>query len=251
MTGRATGSTRHKAAKEGAGTVTCVTPFSGTGVYHRYVSEISSAPFNNSKSTGAASVLPEGVDQTWPTLNRVRPQVRERSLLSRTWFGRSTNSGRGGERAKSTKVRKVMAVASGGGHWVQLQRLRPALALNDVVFVTTDPGYAEEVAPYRAHFVNDAARDSKVALVLLALRMAIVLIRERPDVVISTGAAPGYFALRLGRLFGARTIWIDSIANVDEVSLAGRLAKRYADLWLTQWPHLASGDGPQFSGAVL
>lgn len=144
-----------------------------------------------------------------------------------------------------------MAVASGGGHWVQLQRLRPALGLSDVVFVTTDPGYASEVAPHRLHFVNDAARDSKFKLLLLAVRMAMIVFRERPDVVISTGAAPGYFALRIGRLLGARTIWLDSIANVDEMSMAGRLARPYADLWLTQWPHLASQDGPQFAGAVL
>jgi hypothetical protein len=84
--------------------------------------------------------------------------------------------------------RKVLAVASGGGHWVQLQRLRPALESHDLAFVTTDSGYA---------------------------------------------------------------IWIDSIANVDEMSLTGRLVKPYADLWLTQWPHLATPEGPQHAGAVI
>lgn len=147
---------------------------------------------------------------------------------------------------------KVLAVASGGGHWVQLQRLRPALeATGNLVFVTTDAGYAADVAPHRLHSVKDAARDSKLRLILLALQMALIVLRERPDVVISTGAAPGYFALRIGRMLGARTIWLDSIANVDEVSMAGKLARPYADLWLTQWPHLATGEGPQFFGAVL
>jgi len=193
-------------------------------------------------------VLQEGVNQAWPTVSRPQPLLRE-GFLSGLRRSRAARSGDAS--ASGTKVRKVMAVASGGGHWVQLQRLRPVLALNDVVFVTTDPGYAEEVAPHRARFVNDASRDSKLGLVALAIRMAWILLQERPDVVISTGAAPGYFALRLGRLFGARTIWLDSIANVDEMSMAGRLARPYADLWLTQWPHLASQDGPQFAGAVL
>ena len=75
--------------------------------------------------------------------------------------------------------------------------------------------------------------------------------RVRPDAVITTGAAPGYFALRLGRLFGARTIWIDSMANAEELSLSGQKARRHADLWLTQWEHLAKPDGPQFLGSVL
>ena len=147
--------------------------------------------------------------------------------------------------------RRVLAVASGGGHWVQLQRLRPAMAHHDVTFVTTHAGYAGEAAPFRLHVVNDASRNRKLGLILLAFRMLAILIRERPHVVITTGAAPGYLALRLGRLMGSRTIWIDSIANVDEMSMAGRLARQYADLWLTQWPHLASPDGPQFVGAVL
>jgi hypothetical protein len=69
--------------------------------------------------------------------------------------------------------------------------------------------------------------------------------------VISTGAAPGYFALRFGKLIRARTIWLDSIANAEELSTAGKKVQRYADLWLTQWTHLATTAGPRFGGAVL
>jgi exopolysaccharide biosynthesis glucuronosyltransferase PssD len=147
--------------------------------------------------------------------------------------------------------RKVLAVASGGGHWVQLRRLLPAMEEHDLAYVTTNPGYADEVKPFRFHVVKDASRDNKLGLLLMAAQMALILFRERPDVVVSTGAAPGYVALRLGRMFGARTIWIDSIANVDEMSMAGRLARSHADLWLTQWQHLASSDGPHYAGAVL
>jgi hypothetical protein len=69
--------------------------------------------------------------------------------------------------------------------------------------------------------------------------------------VISTGAAPGYFAVRIGKLFGARTIWVDSVANAEELSLSGKEAGRHVDLWLTQWPHLARPEGPHFKGNVL
>ena len=83
------------------------------------------------------------------------------------------------------------------------------------------------------------------------LGLAIIVLRTRPHAVITTGAAPGYFALRLGRLVGARTAWVDSIANAGELSLSGKRAGRHADLWLTQWPDLASPEGPDFRGAVL
>lgn len=146
---------------------------------------------------------------------------------------------------------RVLAVASGGGHWVQLRRLQPAFENCDLSYVTTIAEYASQIAPVRLHVVNDASKDSKLRLIIMALRMLLIFLRVRPDVVVSTGAAPGFVAIRLGRLLGARTVWVDSIANVDEMSLAGKLARPYADLWLTQWPHLESPDGPSYAGSVL
>jgi UDP-N-acetylglucosamine:LPS N-acetylglucosamine transferase len=78
-----------------------------------------------------------------------------------------------------------------------------------------------------------------------------VLIKERPDVVISTGAAPGLIALRLGKWMGARTVWLDSIANVEALSMSGRKALPFADLTLSQWPDVAAREGCQYKGAVL
>jgi exopolysaccharide biosynthesis glucuronosyltransferase PssD len=77
------------------------------------------------------------------------------------------------------------------------------------------------------------------------------MLLERPDVVISTGAAPGFFAIRLGRLMRARTIWIDSVANIEKMSLSGELVCGKADLVLTQWPHLAREGAPLYKGSVL
>jgi hypothetical protein len=69
--------------------------------------------------------------------------------------------------------------------------------------------------------------------------------------VVTTGAAPGYWAIRFGKLIGARTIWIDSIANAEELSMSGRLASKVADVCLTQWPHLDGEHGAQYAGSVL
>jgi UDP-N-acetylglucosamine:LPS N-acetylglucosamine transferase len=147
--------------------------------------------------------------------------------------------------------RKILAVASSGGHWTQLLRLRPAFAGHEVVFVTTQPDSRGDVAPDRFHCVPDANRNNKLRVLLLLLRTLLVVLRERPDVVISTGAAPGYFALRFGRLFGARTLWLESIANAEELSLSTTMVRPYADLLLTQWPHLARAEGPHYRGSVL
>ena len=153
--------------------------------------------------------------------------------------------------APAVPKRKILAVASSGGHWTQLLRLRPAFDGHEVVFATTQSDSRDEVAPDRFHCLPDANRKSKLRVLLLMLRTFLVVLRERPDVVVSTGAAPGYFALRFGRLFGARTLWLESIANVEELSLSTKLARPYADLLLTQWPHLARSEGPHYRGSVL
>ncbi|MHC5023879.1 MAG: UDP-N-acetylglucosamine--LPS N-acetylglucosamine transferase [Planctomycetota bacterium] len=154
-------------------------------------------------------------------------------------------------RATDPASRRILAVASGGGHWVQLLRLRPSLAGEHVAWVTVHRSCRDEVGPAPFYVVTDATRWNRLGLIRLAIQLLIILWRERPDVVISTGAAPGYLALRLARLFGARTIWIDSVANAERMSLSGQRVERFADLWLTQWPELARESGPRYAGAVL
>lgn len=147
--------------------------------------------------------------------------------------------------------KKILAVSSGGGHWIEMLRLRPAFSGHSVMFVTVRRDYADDVPGHAFRTVNDATGWSYLASLQLLLRMAWIVFLVRPDVVVSTGAAPGYFAIRLGKLLGAKTIWVDSLANVEELSRAGRLAGPHADLWLTQWPDLARAPGPLFGGQVL
>jgi UDP-N-acetylglucosamine:LPS N-acetylglucosamine transferase len=151
------------------------------------------------------------------------------------------------------KPPKILALSSGGGHWVQLLRLRPAFAGCQVVYATVKGGYRGDVDGARFHVIPDSNRWDKLALARSAWAIFKVLRRERPDVVISTGAAPGYFAILLGGWLGARTVWVDSVANAEELSLSGRRAGACADLWLTQWPHLADEVGERLRcfGSVL
>lgn len=149
------------------------------------------------------------------------------------------------------KPKRILAVASGGGHWVQLMRLRPAFEGHAVSYVTVDRDYGTDLAGERLYVVPDSNLSSKLGLLRTALAVFWVVLRVRPDVVLSTGAAPGWFSLVFGRWFGARTVWIDSIANAERLSKSGERAGRYADLWLTQWPELAQPGGPEFVGSVL
>jgi UDP-N-acetylglucosamine:LPS N-acetylglucosamine transferase len=146
---------------------------------------------------------------------------------------------------------KVLAIASGGGHWVQLLRLRPAFEGCDIVFATAKEGYRADVGDAEFRVIVDANRSNKIGLLKSAWSIFRLLRSERPDVVISTGAAPGFFALKMAKMIGIRTIWVDSIANAEELSMSGAKAGTCADLWLTQWPHLAREGGPTHLGNVL
>lgn len=145
-----------------------------------------------------------------------------------------------------------MAISSGGGHWVQLLRLRPAFEGCDVTYVTVREGYRADVgegADFR--LVCDGNRWNKMNLIRSSLGVFRILVMTKPDVVITTGAAPGYFGVRLGKLFGARVVWLDSVANAEELSLSGTKAGSFVDLWLTQWSHLSYEGGPKHLGSVL
>lgn len=148
--------------------------------------------------------------------------------------------------------RRVLAIASGGGHWVQLQRLRPAFEDCDVAYVSVHADYGQDVPGARFYHVTNITRMNLAKLLILGPQLLGILLRERPQVVITTGSLPGLIAIALAkRLFGIRTIWIDSIANCERMSSSGKRARSFADQWLTQWPDLAAADGPQYWGAVL
>jgi UDP-N-acetylglucosamine:LPS N-acetylglucosamine transferase len=146
--------------------------------------------------------------------------------------------------------RKVLAVASGGGHWVQLLRLQPAFEGHDIRYVSTNAGYQLDVSG-RLHVVTDANMWQRMRLIKMFMEVASVVATFRPDVVVTTGAAPGFAAIMFGRMLGARTVWIDSIANSEDLSGSGKQARRWASAWVTQWQHLARKDGPVYWGAVL
>lgn len=150
-------------------------------------------------------------------------------------------------------MKKVLAVASQGGHLVQLMRLRRVFDCYDTYYVSNakDVGTFYNLKKYFS--VNDASLSSKFELIILAFRMFIIVLKVRPDVIISTGAAPGFFALMFGKVFlSSKTIWVDSIANAETLSVSGAKVGKFSDLRLTQWEHLADeSKGISYFGRVL
>ncbi|WP_160152875.1 UDP-N-acetylglucosamine--LPS N-acetylglucosamine transferase [Microbulbifer sp. ALW1] len=153
--------------------------------------------------------------------------------------------------AKNTS-KKVLLISSSGGHWVQLSRLVPSLVSCNLYFASTDKSYQSTVPDGHFFYVPDASRTDTVFKILAqAITVLLTIIRVNPQVVITTGAAPGFFAVFFAKKMGKKTIWIDSIANVWEISMSGSRAIKHSDLMVTQWPHLDSELGAKYFGSVI
>lgn len=151
---------------------------------------------------------------------------------------------------KSFKKR-VLLISSSGGHWIQLKRLSTIFDGCNKTYISTAKSYYKTIDEGKFYYVVDANRWNKFKLLWQAITILFYLVKVRPDVVITTGAAPGFFALFFAKKMGMKTIWVDSIANIDELSLSGKKVYPYADLWLTQWEHLAKPNGPMYLGSVI
>ena len=149
------------------------------------------------------------------------------------------------------KKLKEFAVASIGGHWVQLLRIAKALEKEfDVVYMSTHEKCATMVEGRVYYSMNDFSRWDFYKMFPELLHSIYIICKEKPSIVITTGAAPGLVCLFAAKICGIRTVWIDSIANVEHISFSGRIASKFASRIYTQWPSLA-GNKVIFAGNIF
>lgn len=151
------------------------------------------------------------------------------------------------------RATRVLAAASLGGHWIQLLRLTAVMHRRgcEVHYLSTHDKCATMIpAGSRFYRLGDFSRTDAWRLIPALWRAIGIVRRERPDIVVSTGAAPGLVAILAARLCGRRAVWVDSIANVERLSMCGRLASRIASETFTQWPEL-TGPRVRYAGNVL
>jgi UDP-N-acetylglucosamine:LPS N-acetylglucosamine transferase len=159
--------------------------------------------------------------------------------------------GRHAGKLSRVKRARLLAIASGGGHWVQLQRLCPAFEGFEVTFVSTFDHYVTQVDGHRFYVVPNASRFELKGFLPGMWRALKILCRERPDAIVTTGSAPMLAFLLLGRMIGAKTLWVDSLANPERMSSSGRLARKIAHQTVSQWPEVADAEHVGYWGSVL
>jgi len=135
---------------------------------------------------------------------------------------------------------RICLAASAGGHISQLLKLAESWDGYETFCVTTTQVVRDKLSRFgEVYVVGECNREHPIRVIAVLLRCIRIVLRQRPDVVISTGAAAGCLLCFLGKLLGAKVVWIDSITNVERLSLSGRMVRYIADLFLVQWPELA------------
>jgi UDP-N-acetylglucosamine:LPS N-acetylglucosamine transferase len=139
------------------------------------------------------------------------------------------------------KSYKLLAVASIGGHWIQLLRIvAPSNTELETVYLSTHPKCATMVETNKFYTMTDFSRWDFYKMFPAFVQAFKVIWKEKPDIVVTTGAAPGMIALVVAKLFGKKTVWIDSLANVERISFSGKIASLFATKTYTQWESLAT-----------
>jgi UDP-N-acetylglucosamine:LPS N-acetylglucosamine transferase len=130
--------------------------------------------------------------------------------------------------------RKTCWAYSPGGHLTELVRATSGIRFNDLYHVTFRSGRGGPFPGERVHHVCHPRRGILRTL-LNALQSLRILLRERPALIISTGADVAVATLLLGRVLGARIVFIETGGTLQP-SLAGRLAYPFCHLFVVPWP---------------
>jgi UDP-N-acetylglucosamine--N-acetylmuramyl-(pentapeptide) pyrophosphoryl-undecaprenol N-acetylglucosamine transferase len=150
----------------------------------------------------------------------------------------------------SGKPVKLALCASGGGHVRQILDLEDVWRGQDYFFVTEDLALGRSIAAqhrtlFVAHYALGQARLGAPFRMLAAavrnlFQSLTIVLRERPDAVITTGAGSMFFVLLCARLWGAKIILIDSLARFEAPSAFARIAGPIAHVRISQ-SHASAG----------
>ena len=135
-------------------------------------------------------------------------------------------------------MKKVCFIASSGGHFEQLMMLKPLMKKYDSFIVTEKTNYSVsnlEFNTYYLHQVNRREKSFIFRMIGNSLKTLKILISERPDAVISTGALATIPMCLFGKIFGKKIIFIESFAKVNSQTLTGKLVYKFADRFYVQW----------------
>lgn len=132
------------------------------------------------------------------------------------------------------KTAKVCLVSSSGGHWEQLQKLRPLIDKYDGFMVTERTPFVKGCSYL---MVQTDLKDKLMPAKMLVngVHACAIWAKERPDIVVTTGTMVAYPFYLLAVLFRKKFVFIETFGRSNQPTVAGKLMQKHADLFFVQW----------------
>ena len=131
---------------------------------------------------------------------------------------------------------KICFVTSSGGHLTHLMQLKELWKDKDRFWVTFDKEDSESILmkekKYWCYFPTNRNIKNLIKNTFLAVK---ILFKERPDLIISSGAAPAIPFFYLGKLIGAKVVYIEVYDRIDKATITGKIVYPISDLFVLQW----------------
>ena len=136
---------------------------------------------------------------------------------------------------KKNRKPRILMVSSSGGHWEQLQKLKPLLEKYEGCMATEKTKFDAPLSNY--FFIQTDLKDKNMLLKMLwnGLYSLYIWIVEKPDFVITTGTMVAYPFYILSIIFRKKFIFIETFGRADMPTVAGKKMEKHSDLFIVQW----------------
>lgn len=139
------------------------------------------------------------------------------------------------------KKMKICFTSSSGGHLEEISRLNKIAERYEHFLITEKSSFNQNNFGKKKYYVPQTNRKELFFIfkfVYLFMYAFYIMIKEKPDIIISTGALVTYPICTIGKLLKKKIIYIESFARCDKPSLTGKLMYKQADLFIVQWKEL-------------
>lgn len=139
-------------------------------------------------------------------------------------------------------MKKVMFISSMGGHLTEMMQLKDIFKDYEYKIVTEKHKSTIGLkSRYKSKidYLSAGNKDHMLKYIFVIpyniIKSFKIFLKFKPDVVVTTGAHTAVAMCYIAKLFRKKVIYIESFANIETKTLAGRLVYPIADKFVVQW----------------
>ena len=141
------------------------------------------------------------------------------------------------------KKNRVLFISSTGGHLEELLQLKPLIDKYDYYIVTEKTDTNKNLKDkYKVGYLVYGTRKTPIRyafiMIINGFKSLYIYFKIKPKVIVTTGTHTAVIMCYIGKIFGSKIIFIETFANRETKTLAGRLVYPISDLFVVQWKEM-------------